>query len=58
MDLWRRDPGTAGILHRFDHILDEAAHPRRPRIIDLGGAAAQNGVPHAGDLQESHAFNM
>src|ERR1051325_3099051 len=34
MDLWRRDPGAAGILHRFDHILDEAAHPGRPRIID------------------------
>src|SRR6478736_2677316 len=23
MDLWCRDPGAAGILHRLDHVLDE-----------------------------------
>src|SRR5580704_9470211 len=43
MHLWRGNAGAAGILHRLDHVVDEAA---------------QNGMPHPGDLQQSHDINM
>src|ERR1700730_7242650 len=34
MDLRGSDAGAAGVLHGFDHILNEAAHPGRRRILD------------------------
>ena len=32
--LRRGDAGPSGILHGFDHVLNEAAHPRSRRIFD------------------------
>ena len=56
--LRRGNSGAAGILHRFDHVLDEAAHPGGGRVLDRLGRSAQHRMPHAGDFQQSHVPNM
>src|SRR5205823_6246235 len=34
MHLRSGNAGAARILHRFDHVFDEAAHPGRGRVVD------------------------
>ena len=58
VDLGRRQAGPAGVPHGFQHVGGEPPDPRRGRIGDRVGASQQDGVAHAGDLQESHAGNM
>jgi hypothetical protein len=58
MDLGRRQAGPAGILHGFQHVFDQPRNLRRTRIGHRLGPAAQDGMAHAGDLQNCHGRNM
>jgi hypothetical protein len=49
---------TTGLTNTVDHVVNEAAHPGCGRVVDRAGDAAQNGMPHPGDLQQSHDINM
>jgi hypothetical protein len=54
VDLGRGEPDALRVLHGLDHVLDQPAHLARGRVGDLLGAADEDGVAHAGDLQEGH----
>jgi len=54
VDLRSSDAGAPRVVHGFDHILDEAAHPRCRWVADGRCSSAQNRVPHAGDFQQCH----
>src|SRR5262249_35221412 len=54
VDLRSREAGAAGVLHRFDHVLDQLTYPRRGWIGDRAGGSSQDRMPHPRDLQKSH----
>jgi hypothetical protein len=54
MHLRGRQTGSARVLHRFDHVVDQPLHCRISWVGDRLGRAAQHGVPHAGNLQNGH----
>jgi hypothetical protein len=58
MDLRRGETGAVGIFHGLEHIVDELVDVRSGRILDRVGRAAQDGVAHTGDLENSHGRNM
>ena len=58
MDLGSGQTGARGVLQRFGHIQDQPLNFRvcgvRHRVRD----PAQDGVAHAGNLQNSHGPSM
>ena len=54
MDLRRSQAGAVGVFHRLDHVGDEAANVRSARVGHRFGALQQDGMTHAGDLENGH----
>src|SRR6185437_12601746 len=52
MDLGGGQAGPVGIDHGLDHVTDQTPYFRGPGIGDGGGNLAQNGMAHAGDLED------
>ena len=54
MDLRGGEADAPGILQRFGHVGDQAPDLGRGGVRDLLRAAEEDGVAHAGDLEEGH----
>src|SRR5882724_5024977 len=58
MHLGRGKADATDILQRLQHVAHEAADFRRRGIHHRVGDPAQDGMAHAGDLQDGHGRNM
>jgi len=58
MDLRRGKPGPVGVDHGLDHVGDQAANLRCRGIRDGLRYSRQNGMAHAGNLEDGHGLNM
>jgi hypothetical protein len=58
MNLRGGESGAVDVAQRLDHVRNKHANFRRGRIGDLVGAAAKDGMAHAGDLQDGHGGTM
>jgi hypothetical protein len=54
VDLRCRQPRAVDVAQGLDHVGDQAADLGSGRVGDLVGAAAEDRVPHAGDLENGH----
>jgi hypothetical protein len=56
VNLRRRQPHAAVLVHGVDHVVDERLHHRIAEIreADRPGALAQHGMPHPRDFQNRH----
>ena len=55
MHLRRGQAEALGVLHRLGHVGDQAPDLGGGRVGDRVGGADQDGVAHAGDLQDRHS---
>ncbi len=58
VDLGRRQPDAVGIAHGLEHVTDQAPDRQGGRIFDRGRGPEQHRVPHAGNLEQRHGYDV